>query len=418
MLGDHVDFLTGFPFKSALFVKSPDAIRLLKGSVVSPGTLDWSDAVGWPTSDIAAYTKFELQVGDVVLAMDRPWIEAGLKYAWITVHDVPSLLVQRVARLRGRNGLDTAFLRYVIGSPEFTNYIAPIVTGVNVPHISPRQICSFHFHLPPLPIQRKIAAVLSTYDDLIENNNRRIELLEEMAQRIYREWFVEFRHPGHENVQLVDSELGPIPEGWNVVPVGEITPILGGGTPSKTVAKYWEGGTVNWFTPTDLTAADAMFVSTSRRKITEQGLAQSSAKIFPAGSVMMTSRATIGVVAITTVPAATNQGFITCPSTPQVGTFHLYFWLLQQREVIISLASGATFKEINKATFRQIPFLRADARVEREFEGLVEPIGHEIENLLQAQRNLRATRDLLLPRLISGEIDVTDLDIVVPKAAA
>src|SRR4029077_20727624 len=128
-------------------------------------------------------------------------------------------------------------------------------------------------------------------------NNRRIKLLEEMARRIYREWFVDFRYPGHADAPLMDSELGRIPDGWDVSPVGSSIQVLGGGTPSKGVAEYWEPGMVTWFTPTDLTKASAMFMSSSRMRISEQGLAKSSAKLFPPGAVMMTSRATIGVVA-------------------------------------------------------------------------------------------------------------------------
>lgn len=287
-----------------------------------------------------------------------------------------------------------------------------------MPNINSSIVRSLELPVPPLPTQRKIAAVLSAYDDAVENNNRRIKLLEEIAQRIYREWFVDFRYPGHEDVPLVNSELGPIPQGWRVLPIGSVTPILGGGTPSKAVSEYWDDGTIVWYTPTDLTSADAMFVSASKLRITEEGLSRSSAKLFQAGSVMMTSRATIGVVSITGVPAATNQGFITCPTTEDLGKFHLYFWLHQQRELVVSLASGATFKEINKATFRQIPFLLADARIEKAFENLIGPMGEEIQSLLTAQRNLRTTRESLLPRLISGEVDVVDLNITVAGEAA
>ena len=271
--------------------------------------------------------------------------------------------------------------------------------------------------IPGKKSQRKIAAILSAYDDLIENTNRRVKLLEEMAQRIYREWFVDFRYPGHESTPLVDSESGAIPVGWDVAPVGTVTRVLGGGTPPKEVREYWEPGTVTWFTPTDLTSASAMFMSESRVSISERGLAKSSARLFPAGSVMMTSRATIGVVSISSVPAATNQGFITCLVGDLVGQYHLYFWLVDQRAVVTSLASGATFKEINKTTFRQIPFIVGTYQVESDFEDRILPIGGEIQNLLRAQRVLRASRDILLPRLVSGEIDVTHLDIAMSAAA-
>jgi type I restriction enzyme S subunit len=280
--------------------------------------------------------------------------------------------------------------------------------------------CSRSIVVPQVtrPNQRKIAAILSAYDDLIENNGHRIKLLEEMARRIYREWFVDFRYPGHEAVPRVDSELGPIPQGWEVSPVGSITQILGGGTPSKVVVEYWEPGTITWFTPTDLTRESAMFISASGSRISEQGLAKSSAKLFPPRAVMMTSRATVGVVAITTVPAATNQGFITCVPTESVGTYHLYFWLIDQRDLITSLASGATFREINKATFRTIPFVKGSSEIERQFEDYLEPFGLQILDLLRTQRTLLETRDLLLPRLISGDLNLTEVDIAMLDLAA
>jgi type I restriction enzyme S subunit len=163
---------------------------------------------------------------------------------------------------------------------------------------------------PPLTTQRKIAAILSAYDDLIENNTRRIKILGEMARMIYQEWFVYFRFPGHGNVKMVESELGLIPEGWEAKPIGEVVETLGGGTPSTKNPEYWEGGDVTWFIPSDLTKSGNMFISDSEKKITRLGLEKSSARLFPAYSVMMTSRATIGVVAITTKQACTNQGFI------------------------------------------------------------------------------------------------------------
>lgn len=161
-----------------------------------------------------------------------------------------------------------------------------------------------------------------------------------------------------------------------------------------------------------------MFMTESSVKISAEGLARSSARLFPANSVMMTSRATIGVVSISAVQACTNQGFITCLPGEKVGPYHIYFWIKAHTELIQSLASGATFKEINKATFRRIPMLRATPGLERQFERTIEPIGSMIANLLKSQRLLAESRDLLLPRLISGAIEVSSLDIAMPPAAA
>src|SRR5579862_3599243 len=147
-LGDHVDLITGNAFKSSGYTHSRDGIRLLRGDNVGQGRVRWDDAKYWSAEDILLYDKYQLQAGDVILAMDRPWIEAGLKYAELRSDDVPSLLVQRVARIRVLPTMDQRFLTYLIGSPKFTAYILGIQTGTAVPHISGRQIQDFEFVLP------------------------------------------------------------------------------------------------------------------------------------------------------------------------------------------------------------------------------------------------------------------------------
>jgi type I restriction enzyme S subunit len=318
----------------------------------------------------------------------------------------------------GRRRLLPQYLAYLLRGPTLRATLSAQGHGTNISNLNQGVLDKLALSLPSLSIQCKITATLSAYDDLIENNSRRIKLLEEVAQRIYREWFVDFRYPGHEDVPLVDSEWGRIPKGWDVSPVGSLTQVVGGGTPSKGVAEYWEPATIAWFTPTDLTRSSSMFMLDSAVQISEDGLAKSSARLFPPGAVMMTSRATIGVVSITTIPATTNQGFITCLPSEHLGTYRLYFWLVGHRNVITALASGATFKEINKKTFRGIPFVNGPREIEQEFEAHMKPIGLEILALLRMQQTLRETRDLLLPRLVSGEIDVTDFDIAVQEFAA
>ncbi len=222
-LDDCVDLLAGFPFKSQQFTDNPDDVPLVKGKNVSQGCILWGKSKRWPVDDWDNLEKFHLRPGDVVIAMDRPWIPAGLKWSFIRENDPRAPLVQRCARLRSsKECLDQNFLRFVIGGPDIEGYVKPITTGVNAPHISGKQILDFEFTLPPLPIQHRIAGILSAYDDLIENSQRRIKILEEMARRLYREWFVHFRFPGHEDGRLVDSPLGEIPEGWEVKRLGKV----------------------------------------------------------------------------------------------------------------------------------------------------------------------------------------------------
>lgn len=270
--------------------------------------------------------------------------------------------------------------------------------------------------LPRLATQRRIAEILSSYDDLIENNTRRIAILEEMARRIYEEWFVRFRFPGHEGVRMVESELGLVPDGWKIEAVEEVTETLGGGTPSKTESEYWDGGHINWYSPTDLTGARTVFMEESASKITPLGLAQSSAKLFPANSVMMTSRATLGVIAVNTTPACTNQGFIVCVPSDRMPLWLLFHWLKANEGEFEALATGATFKEITKGVFRKVKLAVPASPTTAAFEGVVGPMMDLVLRLERKNRNLRTTRDLLLPKLISGELDISAMPE--PKALA
>ena len=309
----------------------------------------------------------------------------------------------------GNSVVDSKWLHYYLRDSQVIAFIAQQAVGATMPNLNTSILRSIPIRFPDLPTQRRIASILSAYDDLIENNTRRIAILEDMARRIYEEWFVRFRFPGHDQVKRVESELGLIPEGWKVQTVGQTFQILGGGTPSKAESAYWEGGTINWYSPTDLTRAGTSFMEQSADRITELGLAKSSAKLFPPMSVMLTSRATIGVVAVNTNKACTNQGFITCLPNSDYPLWLLYHWLKANVETFIGLGTGATFKEITKGTFKGIRLLVPPQDLVGAFSSTAEQLMLLSLNLQRKNRNLRATRDLLLPKLISGELDVSTL---------
>jgi type I restriction enzyme S subunit len=277
--------------------------------------------------------------------------------------------------------------------------------------------------IPDIPRERQdeIANILSAYDDLIENNNQRIQLLEEMAAEIYKEWFVRFRFPGYESASFVDKEGkevpqgtdGALPLGWEKVKIDDGFKILGGGTPSTIQLEYWEEGNINWYSPTDITRSGSVFMHNSAKQITEKGLASSSAKLFPKKSVMMTSRATIGAVGINLTEACTNQGFITCLPNNDFPYTYIYEWIKGNKKLIESFSSGATFKEISRGVFKTFKIIRPDRETMSEYHELVEPIFDELNLLQQKNKTLQETRDLLLPRLISGKLSVENL--VLPK---
>ena len=299
-------------------------------------------------------------------------------------------------------GNDRRFVSYFLGTLNFgSQNAAGAVPGVNRNHLH-----AIGVRVPPLPVQQRIAGTLSAYDELIENSQRRIKILEAMARALYREWFVRFRFPGHEHHPRVASPFGEIPQGWEVKTVADAFVISGGGTPSRKEDEFWAGGTIQWYSPSDLTRAGTMFIDDSSDHITERGLAQSSARMFPARSVMLTSRATIGAIAINTHPACTNQGFITCQPNERVPLYFLFHWLIESVPTFQRMASGATFKEISRGVFKTIEFLQPPNDLVGRFEILATPLGEQVLALQRQVRNLRRTRDLLLPRLLSGQIAV------------
>ncbi|HEY7341336.1 MAG TPA: restriction endonuclease subunit S [Ktedonobacterales bacterium] len=266
--------------------------------------------------------------------------------------------------------------------------------------------------LPPLPIQRKIAAILSAYDDLIENNTRRIALLEAMAQALYREWFVRFRFPGHQSVPLVDSPLGPIPEGWRVVRLDQVcTSIASGGTPSRQDESYWQGPGIPWFKTKELLDRHLF---DSEEHITEQGLHQSSAKLFPPETVVMAIYAapTVGRLGVLTQPSTFNQAACGLIANPNfLSPEFLYYKLLELRDHFNGLAQGAAQQNLSVGKVRDTIIALPSRESVQMFTAYVRPWGEQVANLRLSNTILHSTRDLLLPKLVSGEIDVSEMDV-------
>jgi type I restriction enzyme, S subunit len=192
-LGAEIDLLVGFAFKSAQYTDSDDSVRLLRGDNIIQGRLRWDDVKQWPANDVEAYERYQLCEGDVVLAMDRPWIKAGLKHATISADDLPCLLVQRTACMRSGTNLDNGFLMCLIGSAMFTNYILSIETGSGVPHISGKQINNFKFVRPPKATQKRIAANLESLraetQRLASLYQRKLQALDDLKKSLLHQAF-------------------------------------------------------------------------------------------------------------------------------------------------------------------------------------------------------------------------------------
>ena len=351
--------------------------------------------------------SFEVKKGDLLFARQSLVLAGAGKCSLVKFVGETTTFESHLIRVRlnPKRAVPDFFFYYFI-SPQGKQNVQSIVMQVAAAGIRGSELAKLEVPIPPLPVQRRIAGILSAYDELMENSQRRIGLLEAMARALYREWFVHFRFPGHEKHPRVASPLGDIPQGWEVRTVADSFEISGGGTPSRKEDKYWDGGTIQWFSPSGLTGADTMFMDDSPERITELGLAESSARLFPAFSVMLTSRATIGAIAINTHEACTNQGFITCLPNERVPLYFLFHWLTENVPTFERMASGATFKEISRGVFKTIEFLHPAPALVRRFESQVEPMGKQMLALQRQIQNLRRTRDLLLPRLLSGQVEL------------
>lgn len=402
-LGDHIDILAGFAFKSAQFSDDPDdGVRLLRGDNVAQGALRWNGAKHWSAAEYDDFARYHLCENDVILAMDRPWIEAGLKYAYVRPFDLPSLLVQRVCRMRGLTSLDTTFLRHLIGSEAFTGHVKGIITGVNVPHISGRDIKRFRFKLPPLDTQRRIAAILGAYDDLIEVNRRRVAVLEEMARGLFEEWFVRFRFPGHENVPIIDTPDGPLPEGWTFGPCTDVVDVLSGGTPKKGNPEFWDGA-IPFFTPRD--APGSAWSMDTLATVTPEGVAKCNSKLYPARTVFITARGTVGKVALAAEPMAMNQSCYALVGR-EYPQFFVFGFAQFAAARLRAMSNGAVFDTIIVDTFRKLHLATPPVWLASAYNESVAPLLELSRTIGLSIKHLAAARDLLLPRLISGQLSV------------
>ncbi len=216
---------------------------------------------------------------------------------------------------------------------------------------------------------------------------------------LYREWFVHFRFPGHEHVKIIDG----LPEGWERPLASEVMDILSGGTPNTGNAAFW-GGEIGFFTPKD--ATNTPFVLNTEKTITEEGLRACNSKLFPTNSLFITARGTVGKLNLALVPMAMNQSCYALRAKAHFGQRYLYVALNAAIQHVRSRATGAVFDAVIVATFNNIPFLLPPESLTRSFEQHIDPMFDQMANLIQQNHKLTQARDLLLPRLMNGEIAV------------
>ncbi|MCI7589171.1 MAG: restriction endonuclease subunit S [Spirochaetia bacterium] len=295
--------------------------------------------------------------------------------------------------LRAKDFVDSCFLYYLL--KQSVNILKHNTHGSVFDTITRETFENISVKLPPLPTQQKIAAILSSLDDKIELNNKINTNLEQQAGALFKNWFVDFEPFG-----------GKMPEGWKVGKLSEIGTIVGGSTPSKAKKDYYTNNGIAWITPKDLSNDKSKFISHGETDITELGFENSSAIKMPKGTVLYSSRAPIGYIAIAKNEVTTNQGFKSVIPDPNVGNAYIYYFLKSNFELIDNMASGSTFKEISGTAMKNVPVLIPDDKTLYNFQTMSETLFSQQELLENENRNLSAIRNTLLPKLINGEIEV------------
>lgn len=339
--------------------------------------------------------RYGLKYGDIVMCEGG---EPGRCAIW--KETVPGMMIQKALhRIRPHDCLDYRFLFYSFLHMGRIGRFAPLFTGATIKHLPGQNLAKVEVDFPALPVQERIADILSAYDDAIENNRRRIKLLEDAARHLYEEWFVRLRFPGHERVRIKDG----VPEGWETSKIGDVCDVVGGGTPSTKVPQYWDGD-ITWVVPTDVTRNDCLVLLESERKITEEGLKNSSAKLVPPNSILMTSRASVGFFAMMDTEACTNQGFINIITETERLRFYILHNLISRAEEIRLNAKGSTYPEISKGRFRDMTILLPARTLIEAFAGFARDTFEQTRILKRQIAGSRYARDHLLPKLMNAEI--------------
>ncbi|ACS80788.1 restriction endonuclease subunit S [Maridesulfovibrio salexigens] len=348
---------------------------------------------------------------------------SGASIGVVTYSDIDFWPLNTALYVKDFRGNHPRFAYYFLKQFDFKRYNS----GSAQPSLNRNFVHPTKIRIPPLKTQQAIAHILGTIDEKIDLNRRMNETLEAMAQAIFKSWFVDFdpvkaKARGEQPVGM-DAEtaalfpdsfepsgLGEIPRGWRVSEVGKEVIVKGGATPSTKNPLFWDGGSFCWATPKDLSALESPVLLDTARKITEEGVNRISSKLLPKGTLLMSSRAPVGYLAIAEIDTAVNQGFIAMECSKSLNCMYMLFWCKENMETIKSNANGSTFQEISKKNFKPISIIVPEELVLNKFESAISPLYRKIVSNLKERQTLTSLRDTLLPNLISGELSVAEVE--------
>lgn len=340
-IGPLIDLLSGFPFNGIEIIEDSKGTLLMRGANITDGRIRHNAEIDrYYGGEVKLLSKYFLEEGDVIIGMDGS--KVGKNSAIVDYANSKSLLVQRVARIRAKKGTCQNFIYNNISSFRFHVYVDTVKTNSGIPHISAQDIKGFTIFLPSFPEQQKIAAFLTAVDDKIQQLIRKKKLLEQYKKGCMQQIF-------SQTIRFKDDSGKAFPE-WEISKLDNVGDINGGGTPDTGIPEYWNGS-INWFTPTEI---KSKYINKSIRTITELGLRNSSAKILPRGTLLLSSRATVGDIGIALNECSTNQGFQSIVVNERNINEYIYYWIVFNKQKFLSKASGSTFLEINKTEISKL----------------------------------------------------------------
>lgn len=289
-----------------------------------------------------------------------------------------------------KKGYDIRYLCYLINLTDLSGYI----TGSAQPKLSQSSMNAIVLPMPKFEIQKEVADFIEKFDKKIQINEKVNDNLEQQAATYFQELFI--------------NNANPV---WQISTISDLGTVVGGSTPSKTKPEYYTNNGIAWITPKDLSINKSKFISHGENDITELGLKNSSATVMPKGTVLFSSRAPIGYIAIASNEVTTNQGFKSVIPYSEIGTAFVYFFLKHSLPVIESAASGSTFKEISGSAMKNIPAIIPDRNTLDQFNSFCAPIFAQQKILEEQNHSLAMLRDSLLPKLMSGAIDIASIQI-------
>ena len=343
------------------------------------------------------------------LPMERKPQKEDVLYTVVGSFGIPSYVQtdelfcfeRNIALLHPNKDIEPRFLYYSLKNPAFYKGVEIVANGSAQKLIPLSKLKDLKISVPDKEAQRHIADILSAYDDLIENNQKQIKLLEEAAQRLYKEWFVDLRFPGHENTKIVDG----VPEGWQYEKLGDLVKTTSGGTPSRRKSEYYVNGNIRWIKTKEL---NDRFIFETEEHITEDAVKNSSAKVLPEGALIVAMYgATIGKIGITAAEMACNQACCAFISfDDMISKEYLYCWLMDNREYLVSQGKGAAQSNLSQEMIRNFSLLCPDKKVIKNFTEIVTTMLENKRVLENKILMLSKARDDLLPKLMSGEVEV------------